>query len=131
MNNPFDRIRRLFFQKLVADEPNHPWLNTPEAQDALHNWTWKEPRRVGVWWWMDVEIMDGSDLVRGGRVSWHQDGTGYYDVEIAFEREGVGLVCWPSFRALSEAQEFVEQLMCMSLEEARDLDGQQWPGVVL
>jgi hypothetical protein len=131
MSNPFERIRRLFFQKLVADEPRHPWLKTPEAQEALHNWTWKDPRRVDVWWWMDVEITDGADMVRYGRVSWNQDGTGYYDVSISYEREGVGLHCWPDFRALSDAQEFVERLMCMSLEEAQAIHGQQWPGVVL
>ncbi len=125
------RVRRLFWQKLVAEQPHHPWLNRPEAQEALRNWAWKEPRRVDQWWWMDVEITDGDNLVRGGRVAWNQDGTGYYKISMDYAKEGCGLHCWPSFRALSAAQEFVERLMALPLGEAMKIHGQQWPDVVL
>lgn len=131
MQEAIKRVGRLFWQKLVADAPNHPWLRREDAQEALRNWTWKQPRRVDVWWWMDVEIMDGGDLVRGGRISWRQDGVGPYGVSISYEREGVGLHCWPAFHVLSDAQEFVERLMRMPLDQARAIHGTQWPGVVL
>lgn len=93
--------------------------------------TWNEPRRVDVWWWMDIEVWDGDSIVRYGRVSWNQDGTGYFDVSITYESEGLGLHCWPDFRVLSDAQDFVEQLMAMPSAEARKIHGQQWPNVVL
>lgn len=125
------RVARLFWQKLAIEEPGHPWLKRADAQEALRNWTWREPRRVDVWWWMDVEATDGGDMVRYGRVSWTQSGAGYYDVEIHYEREGTGLLCWPSFRSLSAAQEFVEALMCLPVEEAHAIHDTQWPGVVL
>lgn len=131
MSDDITRVQRLFYQKLVADEPYHPWLKRDEAREALRNWTWSEPRRVDIWWWMDVAIYDDGDLVRGGRVAWRQDGLGYYDIDMDYAREGYGLPCWPSFRVLSEAQEFVERLMCLPLEEAQAIHGQQWPGVVL
>ena len=127
-----ERINRLFWQKLVVDEPTHPWLAREDAQAALRNWTWTQPRKVDVWLWMDVEVFgEVGNLVRGGRVSWNADGTGFYGVSISYEREGVGLHCWPSFRALAAAQEFIERLMCMPLEAAQALHGTQWPGVVL
>lgn len=133
-DDAINRITRKFFEGLRARYPGHPWLATQRAKDLLGRqdaMVWGEPRRVDEWWWMDVEFKEGETLIRGGRVSWNQDGTGYYDVSISYEREGVGLHCWPSFRALSDAQEFVERLMGKSLEEARLIHGQQWPGVVL
>jgi hypothetical protein len=99
---------------------------------------WLEPRRVDVWWWMQIRICDGistttgEDIVtREGTVSWNADGTGYYDVFISFEREGVGLHCWPDFHALSDAQSFIERLMDGTLAEAEAIHGTQWPSVVL
>lgn len=99
---------------------------------------WTQPRRVDVWWWMQIRICDGissttgEDIVtREGTVSWNADGTGHYGVFISFEREGIGLHCWPRFRALSDAQSFVERLMLGTLAEAQALHGTQWPNVVL
>lgn len=129
------RINRLFFEKLRARWPGHPWLATEEAKQALGRqdaMVWGEPRRVNVWWWMDVEFLDDAgNMIRYGRVKWNQDGTGHYTVSITYERENTGLYAWPAFRALSDAQEFVEKLMLLSLEHAREIHGKQWPGVVL
>jgi|SRR6185436_4637333 len=133
-DNAITRIERLFYEKLRARWPGHPWLATAKAKEALGRqdaMVWNEPRRVDAWWWMDVEFAEDGNMIRYGRVSWNQDGTGYYDVSISYEREGVGLSCWPSFRVLTDAQEFVERLMLMSLEQARQIHGTQWPGVVL
>ena len=129
MDDATNRVGRLFWQKVAAAYPDHPWLKRIDAQQAIMRW--KEPRRVDVWWWMDIEFMDDGILTRGGRVSWNQDGTGFYGVSMDYAREGVGLSCWPSFRALADAQEFVERLMVMPLGEAQALHGTQWPGVVL
>lgn len=124
------RIARLFYQKLAAQEPDHPWVQHPRQWAAVAEW--RDPRRVEQWLWMDIELMDSDGvMIRYGRVSWNQDGTGTYDVSISYEREGVGLYCWPSFRVLSDAQDFVERLMAMSLDEAKALHGTQWPNVVL
>lgn len=99
---------------------------------------WKQPRRVDVWWWMEIEQIeidadchDGYRLIRGGRVSWNQDGTGLYEVSLDCAREGHGFYCWPDFRALSDAQTFVEELMALPFEDIKRLHGTQWPGVVL
>lgn len=95
---------------------------------------WLQPRLVNdEWYWMDIELRDERGrLLKVGRVSWNKDGTGHYDVSITYESEdGLGLYCWPSFRALSDAQTFVEQLMDMPIAHAKKLHGTQWPGVVL
>lgn len=128
------RIERLFFQKLRARFPGHPWLATQKAKAALGRddaMVWSEPRRVDVWWWMDVQYTEGDTLIRGGRVSWLADGSGHYEISMDYAKEGCGLYCWPAFRALADAQEFVERLMLMSLEQAKQIHGQQWPDVVL
>jgi hypothetical protein len=128
------RVRRLFLEKLRARYPGHPWLGTEEAKAALGRqdaMSWGEPQRVEQWFWMDVEFMEGERMIRYGRVSWNADGTGYYSVSITYQQEGIGLYCWPSFRVLSDAQDFVERLMGMSVEQAKAIHGQQWPGVVL
>lgn len=124
------RIARLFYQKLAAHYPDHPWVKNPRQWATVAEW--RDPRPVDQWYWMDIELQssDGT-MIRYGRVSWNKDGTGHYDVSISYEREGVGLYSWPSFRALSDAQDFVERLMAMSLEEARAQNGTQWPNVVL
>lgn len=128
------RIHALFLQKLRAHYGGHPWLATEEAKQLLgrqDTMIWGEPRRVDAWWWMDVEWKNEGRLIRGGRVSWAADGSGYYQISMDYAKEGCGLYCWPSFRSLSDAQEFVERLMGMSLERAREIHGTQWPGVVL
>ena len=105
-------------------------------QQQLMQWT--QPRRVDVWWWMEIRITDGvsattgEDIVtREGTVTWNADGTGHYGVFISFEREGVGLHCWPDFYALSDAQAFVEKLMAGTLAEAMALHGTLWPNVLI
>lgn len=96
---------------------------------------WLQPRLVdgGRKWWMDTEIRedDGIVMVRYGRVSWRSDGTGYYDVSVTFEREGFGFYCFPDFRALSDAQDYVDRLMVMTLDEVKQENGRLWPGVVI
>lgn len=96
------------------------------------DYIWKQPRRVDQWWWMDVEIIDNNngDMVRYGRVSWNQDGTDHYDVSLSCEREGYGFYCWPSFRNLSDAQNFIEQLMPLSLQAIEARHGTQWQGIL-
>lgn len=106
--------------------------------EKIAEMAWTQPRRVDVWWWMQTRICDGISsttgediVIREGTVSWNADGTGHYGVFISFEREGIGLHCWPDFYALSDAQSFIEILMRGTLEEAQALHGQQWPGVVI
>ena len=108
-----------------------------QAGSATQSMQWTQPRRVDVWWWMQIRIYDGvSDVThegivrREGTVSWNADGTGYYGVFISFEREGIGLHCWPRFRALSDAQELIERLMVGTLAEAEALHATQWHDVV-
>lgn len=92
---------------------------------------WQDPRPVDQWYWMDIEVWQNGQLLRYGRVSWLKSG-GVYDVSMTYQSErGLGLYCWPSFRALSDAQDFVEKLMNMSSAEAMKTHGTQWPGVVL
>lgn len=96
--------------------------------------TWEQPRQPNGHdhVWMDLNEWSAPGILRRcGRVSWKADGTGYYKVDISYEDIGLGLPCWPSFRALSDAQEFVERLFAMSVEEVTALHGTQWPGVVL
>lgn len=83
--------------------------------------------------WMEIQVFDTEGcLVREGKVSWNADGTGYYDASITYQdHHGLGLYCWPAFRILSDAQNFVEQLMRMSPEDAMGIHGKQWPNVVL
>jgi hypothetical protein len=125
MSDSFKRVHRLFMQKLAAQEPNHPWVLMEK------NMQWQQPRPVDEWIWMDTELYQNGVLQRYGRVSWPKTG-GLYSVSITYQSEhGLGLYCWPSFRALSDAQDFVERLMAMSSAEAMKLHGTQWPGVVL
>lgn len=118
------RVHRLFMQKLAAEYPSHPWLLKELSMK------WQEPRPVDRWCWMDIEVYENGNLLRYGRVSWPKTG-GVYDVSITYQSEhGLGLYCWPSFRALSDAQEFVEKLMDMPSSEAIKIHGLQWPGVI-
>lgn len=120
-----DRVHRLFMQKLAAEYPAHPWVLKEMSMK------WQEPRPVDQWYWMDIEAWQNGQLLRYGRVSWPKTG-GVYDVSITYQSErGLGLYCWPSFRVLSDAQDFVEKLMGMTSQEARVIHGTQWPGVVL
>ncbi len=91
---------------------------------------WQQPRPVDRWYWMDIEVYQNGVLQRYGRVSWPKAG-GLYSVSITYQSEhGLGLYCWPSFRALSDAQDFVERLMRMPSSEAMKLHGTEWPNVV-
>lgn len=91
------------------------------------NFVWEQPRRVDVWWWMDLNDWGEPGILRRcGRVSWNQDGTGEYRVTYADEERGIGLPCWPSFRALSDAQDFVERLMGMAFEDVEALHRNQF-----
>jgi len=93
---------------------------------------WKEPRAVDEFWWLDIETYKGGRLDRVGRVTWLRSGEGLYSPSITVESaNGLGLYCWPDFRALAEAQEFVEKLMRMPLAELKAFHGTQWPNVVL
>lgn len=113
-------------RKLAAEDPNHPWVLKARSGH------WQEPRPVDRWFWMDLPIYENGRLLREGRVSWNKNGTGYYRPRITIQNaHGLGLYCWPSFRALSDAQEFVERLMEMSVDALRAIHGTQWPGVVL
>jgi len=126
MDDAKERIHKLFMQKLAAEYPNHPWILKEKSMQ------WQEPRPVDTWIWMDIELYRNGQLLRVGRVSWNQDGTGHYGVSIAIESErGLGLYCWPSFRVLSDAQNFIERLMGMSVPDLMRIHGAQWPGVVL
>jgi hypothetical protein len=125
MNERVKRVHQLFMRKLAAEDPHHPWILKERSMK------WQEPRVVDQWYWMDIEAYADGALLRVGRVSWPKDG-GLYDVSITYESEhGLCFPCWPSFHALSDAQDFVERLMAMPSHEARALNGTQWPGVVL
>lgn len=120
------RVHKLFMKKLAAEYPRHPWVLKEKSM------RWQNPRPVDEWYWMDIELYENSGLLRYGRVSWNRDGTGHYDVSLTVQSErGLGLYCWPSFRVLSDAQDFVERLMAMSVDELMRIHGTQWPGVVL
>lgn len=119
------RVHRLFMRGLERDYPDHPWVLRER------NMKWLEPRPVDRWIWMDIEVWKDGELQRYGRVSWLPTG-GVYDISITYQSEhGLGLYLWPSFRALSDAQEYVEKLMRMPSSEAREMHGPQWIGVVL
>jgi hypothetical protein len=93
---------------------------------------WLEPRNVDEFVWLYCELRDGTRMVRYGTVSWQRVNPGLYSVSITYQSEhGLGLYCWPKFRALSDAQDFVEQLMGMSSTEAKKIHGTQWPNVIL
>lgn len=120
------RVNKLFLKKLETEYPAHPWVLKER------NMKWQEPRIVDEWYWMDIEVYQDGQLLRYGRVSWLKNGKGHYDISITYQSEhGLGLYCWPSFRVLSDAQDFVERLMNMTSAEAMKLHGKQWPGVVL
>jgi hypothetical protein len=122
----FQRINRLFFEKLLKQYPDHPWRNRAPLP------TWEQPRRVDQWWWMDLNIWSAPGIMRRyGRVSWNQDGTGYYDISINDEEHGWGFPCWPSYRALSDAQDEVERLLRLPFEELKEENGRtEWRDVV-
>jgi hypothetical protein len=93
--------------------------------------TWQQPRAADGSIWMDIAVYDGPRILLSGRVSWPKDG-GLYAVSMTYENEnGLGLYCWPDFRVLSDAQDFVEKLMQMRSADAKRIHGTQWPGVVL
>jgi hypothetical protein len=103
------------------------------STETITRLDWTQPRRVDVWWWTQIRDAVGISettgepiVVREGTVSWNQDGSGHYRVSISYEREGVGLGCWPSFYALSDAQDFIERLMDMPVDEADAIHGQGW-----
>lgn len=80
---------------------------------------------------MELEEWDGKRLVRSGTISWSRVSGGPYKVSMTYEREhGLGLYCWPYFRALSDAQDFVERLWRMPLDEVKQLHGQRWREVL-
>lgn len=88
---------------------------------------WLEPRNVDEFVWLDCEIRDGAHLRRCGCVSWARENPDLYSINITYEDErGLGLYCWPLYRVLSEAQDFVEQLMGMSSTEAKKIHGKNW-----
>lgn len=93
---------------------------------------WEQPRRVDVWWWMDLNIWREPGILRRcGRVSWNADGTGYYEISISDEEHGYGFPCWPSYRALSDAQDAVERLIQLPLAVLKEENGRApWPSVV-
>lgn len=120
-----DRVHRLFMQKLAVEYPAHPWVLKERSMQ------WQTPRPVDRWYWMEIEVYENGNLLRYGCVSWPKAG-GVYDVSITYQSErGLGLYCWPAFRVLSDAQDFVEKLMGMPSSEAMKIHGTQWPGVVL
>jgi hypothetical protein len=94
---------------------------------------WREPRRVDRWWWMDIEIYnpETSSLIRSGRVSWDFDKAGDYSISMDYAQEGIGLCCWPAFCVLADAQDFVECLMTLPLDQAKKIHGMYWPGFVV
>lgn len=105
---------------------------------TLQSTGWLTPRRVdsGRQLWRHIRLYSGASEVTGelivereGTVAWAADGTGHYGVFLSIGR--YGLHCWPDFRALADAQEFVERLMAMPLDDVRREHGRQWPGVVL
>ncbi|HEU5086561.1 MAG TPA: hypothetical protein VFT99_03915 [Roseiflexaceae bacterium] len=92
---------------------------------------WEQPRRVDVWWWMDLNIWSAPGiLLRCGRVSWNADGTGHYSISISDEERGYGFYCWPGYRALSDAQEEVERLIRLPIEVLLKENDRRWPNVV-
>lgn len=110
----------------------HPAITDPFANLVAFNPQWRQPRRVDVWWWMELEVFDvDGTMIRGTRISWNRNGTGYFKIAVDFEREGYGFNCFPAFRVLSDAQAYAEGLMLLSLEEVMRVNESQWPGVVL
>lgn len=95
---------------------------------------WKEPYRVDRWYCLDIEIHDAEGrLVRSGRVSWdiHVQSSPF-SIDICYhDHHGLGLYCWPQFRVLSAAQDFVERLMRMSPEDAQKIHGGHWKGAII
>jgi hypothetical protein len=80
---------------------------------------------------MELNIWQSSGVLRRcGQISWNQDGTGHYSITIHDEEHGYGFPCWPDYRALSDAQEAVEELIRLPLDELRRRNGQEWPNVV-
>ena len=119
------RIHRLFMRKLAVEQPDHPWVLKEQSGH------WQEPRPVDRWFWVDLPQYQNGVLVRYGRVSWGKAG-GLYSPSITIQNaHGLGLYCWPSFRAPSDAQEFVERLMGMDVDALQAIHGTEWPGVVL
>jgi hypothetical protein len=78
---------------------------------------WEQPRRVDVWWWMDLNIWRAPGILRRcGRVSWNADGSGYYTITIHDEEHGYGFPFWPCYRSLSDAQDEIERLIRLPLD---------------
>lgn len=88
---------------------------------------WLEPRNVDEFVWLECEERDGPRMLRYGCVSWQRVNPDFYHVNMTYQSEnGLGLYCWPLYRVLSEAQDFVEQLMGMSSSEAKKIHGNNW-----
>ena len=84
---------------------------------------WGEPRRVDVWWWLDLNLWQTPGVLwRCGRVSWNQDGTGLYDVAFHDEIAGIDIPLYVEFQALSDAQEFIESIIAQPLRDIQNSD---------
>lgn len=106
-------------------QPGAPMVIMVEVDMPLPEW--EQPRRVDGSWWMDLNIWSAPGILRRcGRVNWKQDGTGHYEIDISDEEHGYGFPCWPSFQALSDAQEEVERLIRLPIEELKRLNGTEW-----
>lgn len=96
---------------------------------------WREPYLVDndSQWWMKLSVWNEDNpecLVKEGTVHWNADGSGHYGVFLSFEDIGLGLHCWPDFYALSDAQDFIEELLSLPIEQVRSRHGKDWHGVV-
>lgn len=101
-----------------------------DVADKEQSMQWQQPRPVEEWIWMEIELYQNGRLLRYGRVSWERGGV--YSPSITIQSEhGLGLGCWPSFHALSDAQDFVEALMVLPVAVLRRIHGTWWPGVVV
>jgi hypothetical protein len=118
MNTPTERVHHYFMTKLLMQYPEHPW----RTRFVLP--PWGQPRKVDVWWWMDLNLWSAPGVLwRCGRVSWNQDGTGIYSISISDEHAGYGWYSWPEYQALSAAQDAVEALILLPVEEIHRRNG--------
>ena len=94
---------------------------------------WDTPKRVDAnLYFMYLNEWESPGIIkRYAIISWAADGTGAYSPSMHYEDRGYGFYCWPEFRALSDAQDFIERLWCMPFATVKALNGSQWPNVVL
>lgn len=101
--------------------------NKEEYQGTLP--PWDQPRYSDGFWRMDLNIWKAPGVLsRCGRVMWNANGTGYFEISVRVE--GYGFPCFPSYRALSDAQDAVEELIRQSIDELKRRNGREWPQVV-